>query len=600
MSDDEEMPPAGDLGAGAMGDDDDEDFDDYVPPSDKLPEGLKKEIVKEADPSNYKKPKAGDEVSVHYVGTLESDGSQFDSSRDKGEPFTFSLGKGQVIKGWDLGVATMKKGELAKFTISHELAYGEAGSPPKIPAKAALVFEVELLSWMSKDDLFGDEGVIKSQLKEGSGWKNPKDGDEVKIAFKSLASDGSTVEDRGEFEYVLGTDVLGPVAKAVDKALTGMKKGEEVSLKCKKEYMYGDDKSDGGSISLTLVEMYETKDCSFGKNKTIMKKQVKEGDGWDTPKDATKVKLLVEAATDGSMPLPSFSSKTIEFTAGNGEVCDALEFAVLEMKKQERAIVTCTKPALCIEPQLGLKELPMADKVVLTLELTEFEKAKDTWSMSEEEKVEFGLGRKDVGAQLFKAARIEMALDRYKKIIDLFSYIDNFKEENKTKAKDLKKACELNKAACHLKLSDFQDAKKSCDNVLKEERDNVKAHFRHAQAELGLQEFASCIKGLKRVIELDPQNREARALLKTAQAGQKEEDKKVKGMFTKMCKGIGRPGKAGEAAPTNGTAAEEPKAESEKPDGGDDWAPEAAEAAAPAAEAAAPAAEAAAPAAEAA
>eukprot|EP00418_Pyrodinium_bahamense_P021980 CAMPEP_0179131474 /NCGR_PEP_ID=MMETSP0796-20121207/62457_1 /TAXON_ID=73915 /ORGANISM="Pyrodinium bahamense, Strain pbaha01" /LENGTH=416 /DNA_ID=CAMNT_0020830403 /DNA_START=384 /DNA_END=1634 /DNA_ORIENTATION=+ len=293
---------------------------------------------------------------------------------------------------------------------------------------------------------------------------------------------------------------------------------------------------------------FETKDCSLSKNKSVMKKQVKEGEGWDTPKDAGKVKLLVGAATDGSAALPNFAAKTLEFTAGNGEVCDALECAVLEMKKGERAIVTCTKPNMCMEAQLGLKELPMADKVVFTLELTEFEKAKDTWSMSEEEKVDFGVARKDVGSQLFKAARIEMALERYKKVIDLFSYIDNFKEENKTKAKDLKKVCELNKAACHLKLSQFQDAKKSCDNVLKEESENVKAHFRHAQAEFGLQEFASCMKDLKRVIELDPQNREARALLKQAQVGQKEEDKKVKGMFAKMCKGIGRPGANGSKA----------------------------------------------------
>jgi len=555
MSDDE-MPPAG-----GMGEDDEGDFDgedeDFGMPGDELPEGLKKEIVKEADPANWKKPKAGDEVSVHYVGTLESDGTQFDSSRDRGEPFTFSLGKGQVIKGWDLAVAKMKKGEISKWTISHELAYGEAGSPPNIPAKATLVFEIELLSWMSKDDLFGDEGVIKTLITEGSGWKNPANGDEVKISLKALAADDSVIEDKGEFEYVVGSDSLGSLAKAVDKALTGMKKGEEATLKCKKEYMYGDEKSDGGSIALTLVEMYETKDCSFAKDKSVMKKQVKEGDGWDTPKDGTKVKLSVECATDGSAALPSFAAKTLEFTAGNGEVCDALEFAVLEMKKQERAILTCTKPAMCIEPQLGLKELPMADKVVLTLELTEFEKAKDTWSMSEEEKVEFGLARKDVGSQLFKAARIEMALERYKKVIDLFSYTDNFKEENKTKAKDLKKVCELNKAACHLKMSQFQDARRACDSVLKDEGDNVKAHFRHAQAEYGLQEFAGCARDLKRVIELDPQNREARALLKQAQAGQREEDRKVRGMFSKMCKGLGGPSRAGEAAQTDGKPAEE-------------------------------------------
>jgi FKBP-type peptidyl-prolyl cis-trans isomerase len=88
---------------------------------------------------------AGQTVSVHYVGTL-TDGSKFDSSRDRGSPFTFRLGAGEVIRGWDQGVAGMKPGGLRKLTIPHELAYGDRGYPPVIPPRATLVFEVELIS----------------------------------------------------------------------------------------------------------------------------------------------------------------------------------------------------------------------------------------------------------------------------------------------------------------------------------------------------------------------------------------------------------------------------------------------------------------------
>jgi FKBP-type peptidyl-prolyl cis-trans isomerase len=86
----------------------------------------------------------GKTVDVHYVGTLES-GKKFDSSRDRNEAFSFKLGAGMVIQGWDQGVAGMKVGGVRKLTIPSDLGYGDRGYPGVIPPRATLVFEVELL-----------------------------------------------------------------------------------------------------------------------------------------------------------------------------------------------------------------------------------------------------------------------------------------------------------------------------------------------------------------------------------------------------------------------------------------------------------------------
>jgi FKBP-type peptidyl-prolyl cis-trans isomerase FkpA len=89
--------------------------------------------------------KAGDKLRVHYTGTL-TDGSEFDSSRKEGRtPFEFTLGQGNVIKGWDQGLVGMKVGGKRKLRIPGELAYGERGSPPKIGPNATLLFDIELL-----------------------------------------------------------------------------------------------------------------------------------------------------------------------------------------------------------------------------------------------------------------------------------------------------------------------------------------------------------------------------------------------------------------------------------------------------------------------
>lgn len=117
--------------------------------------GVIKKITKAGE--DGPEPEKNQEVLVHYTGRL-TDGTIFDSSDDK-EPLKVVIGVGQVIKGWDIGIMSMKLGEKAELTLSSDYAYGDMGSPPKIPGKATLIFDVELIQisdrrptrWMMSD-----------------------------------------------------------------------------------------------------------------------------------------------------------------------------------------------------------------------------------------------------------------------------------------------------------------------------------------------------------------------------------------------------------------------------------------------------------------
>jgi len=198
--------------------------------------GCYKVIKKEG--SGDEKPCTGCKVSVHYVGTL-TDGSKFDSSRDRDELFSFNLGKHQVIKGWDLCVASMKRGEVCVLTCTSEYGYGKRGSPPKIPGGATLVFEIELFDWEGEDvSEAGDKGVLKEIIEEGSNDTEVNEGSKVNINIVGKYN-GEVFDNRTNLEFIVGEETEEmKIIPAVLLALKTMKTNEQCRIKINAEYAF--------------------------------------------------------------------------------------------------------------------------------------------------------------------------------------------------------------------------------------------------------------------------------------------------------------------------------------------------------------------------
>ena len=509
-------------------DDDDVSLDEYSSTPPVLPSEIKKDIIVTAKESETKYPTKGDDVFVHYVGTLASDGSKFDSSRDRGEPFKFKLGLGQVIKGWDLGVATMKKGEKAVFTLPSKYAYGDSGSPPKIPGGATLVFEVELLSFGSDVDLFSDGGVIKSVVTKTTQFKKPKTGDEVVFSYnlstgKSLNSVVYTIGDPSSLvDLFLPTEVL-------DKFLTDMKVGETCSL----EVRDGKYSIDGNLLTgnVTLSEVRSVNDCSVEVgSKIVFKKTIRKGETFDCPNEfsSTIAEIVFKSKKTKAVLIPK---QTVQVVPGSGKHSEALEAVLVKIVPNEEALVTASVDEAWTDPSLNLSNLK-AEDTVMEVKLISFTKAADSWELKNEQKLERLMLLKDAGALAFKTGRVRFGLAKYSAAVRLF-------EHEKSASPDAKAAvrlCLLNEAMCHLKLEQFAKAEAACSKVLKEDTQNVKGLYRRAQALARMGEFERALMDLKNLVEVDPTNTDARTLLSSVRAEVKKANEQMKGLYSKMMK----------------------------------------------------------------
>eukprot|EP01026_Neomeris_dumetosa_P027847 TRINITY_DN225_c1_g1_i1.p1 TRINITY_DN225_c1_g1~~TRINITY_DN225_c1_g1_i1.p1 ORF type:complete len:578 (+),score=125.51 TRINITY_DN225_c1_g1_i1:85-1818(+) len=534
-------------------DDDEEDYNeepDIVGKEIKITDdgGVKKKIL--ALGSGWEKPGVGDEVKVHYVGTLESDGTKFDSSRDRDEAFSFKLGEGRVIQGWDKGVATMKKGEKALLTCAPDYAYGERGSMPTIPPNATLNFEVELIQWHKVNDISKerDNSLIKTILKEGTGWDTPSERDEVLVSYKAyVEGEKEPFSQSGEegAEFVLSEGLL---CRAIPEAVKTMKKGETAKLQVNYSYGFG---KEGGlqgkvppetnlDIELQLKSWKHVEDIT--EDKKVWKKTLQEGEGYKKPKDGGNVTAKYVCRIEGEEEIVDERDE-FKFVVDEEQVQPAIiEQIIMNMKKGEVA-------QAFVPPEYGYgsdatgstgKIIPDNVHLIFEITLIDFDNPKEQYEMDNIEKIVAAKELKIKGNELFKQGKWQRAAKQYEKAIKLIEYDSTFSPEEQADAKEVRKSTHLNLAASLLKLEQWKEALKNCDKVLEKESDNVKALYRRAQAYLGTKDFLEAGRDINRALIVDPDNQDLKILhkrLKQMEKIQNKKDAKVYGnIFAKMAK----------------------------------------------------------------
>jgi peptidylprolyl isomerase len=229
--------------------------------------GLQYTIVEEG---TGEAAEAGDMVQVHYTGTLE-DGTKFDSSHDRGQPFEFVLGRGQVIPGWDEGIALLKEGGKARLVIPPELGYGERGAGGVIPPNATLIFDVELVSTEPgpppppeapttvEESAYTttESGLKYYDIEEGSG-DSPQTGQTAVVHYTGWLEDGtmfdSSLNQGQPFEFNVGVK---QVISGWDEGVASMKVGGKRQLVIPSELAYGERGAGGGVIPPGATLIFE-------------------------------------------------------------------------------------------------------------------------------------------------------------------------------------------------------------------------------------------------------------------------------------------------------------------------------------------------------
>ncbi|KAI3508883.1 hypothetical protein L1887_23903 [Cichorium endivia] len=506
--------------------------------------GLKKKLICRG--VGFETPEFGDEPTVHYVGTL-LDGTTFISTREKGEPFSFKIGQGQICCGFDESVLTMKKGEISLFTLPPELGFGVAGTAG-VPPNSIIELEIELVSWITVLDVCKDGGILKRVMKKGEQTGQPGDLDEVKVRYVMMLPDGVIITESPKegVEFYLKD---GHLCKALPKTIKTMTREEKVNLIVQPQYGFGESvtllpefynpipPNSVLHISLELVSFKPVIDIN--NDLKVIKKILKEGEGAFIANEGASVTIRYKAMLeDGTVfEKKGFDGQTpLNFITDEEQVIAGLDRGVATMKKGEIAILTINHEYGygSQEMKCDLAVIPPFSTILYEVEMIEFEKEKAPWEMAVHERIKTAGIKKEEGNVLYKSGKYQRAAKKYDKAVDYVSEEGQFGDDDQKLVKSLRVSCWLNGAACSLKLKDYKNAIMLCSKVLDIEFYNVKALYRRAQAYIETHDFELSELDIKKALEADPNNREVKSIYKSLKQVQAESNKRDAKLYTNM------------------------------------------------------------------
>ncbi|XP_069084254.1 peptidyl-prolyl cis-trans isomerase FKBP4 isoform X2 [Pleurodeles waltl] len=314
-----------------------------------------------------------------------------------------------------------------------------------------------------------------------------------------------------------------------------MKTGEICQIICKPEYAYGASgsppKIPPNATLVFEIELFEFKgeDLTDEENGGIIRRTRVKGEGYSKPNDGAMVEIHLQGYHGDRL----FDERDVQFEVGEGESHDippGLEKVVQQMEKGEESVVY-------LRPLYGFGsggnekfQIPRDAELRYEIKLKSFEKAKESWEMNAEEKLEQGVIVKDRGTQYFKEGKYKQASLQYKKIVSWLENESGLTGENEANAKALTLAAFLNLAMCFLKSKEYLQALENCNKALEQDKNNEKALFRRGEAYLGVNEYDSAKEDFHKVLSLYPSNKAAKAQLAVCQQKirqQHERDKKI-------------------------------------------------------------------------